>query len=227
MRPSGRHGCLRRLAVLGGLVLPAGPALACTAPPEPAEYVIHHETYGEVGRHVVTFSCQGDDLVVETAIAGEVRVLMVPLFEREGAYREVWRAGRLIAFDSHVVDNGEVYEVSARAQGDQTVIDGRRGRILAPATIVSNHPWNHEVIERTLLFDTQRGRLQQVRVAPAGVEAITVAGREIAARKYRMSGDLERELWYDEAGNWLQSRLEHNGARITLTRRRIPIRAGS
>jgi Family of unknown function (DUF6134) len=107
------------------------------------------------------------------------------------------------------------------------VIDGRRGRILAPATIVSNHPWNHEVVGRTLLFDTQRGRLQQVRVAPAGVEAITVAGREVAARKYRMSGDLERELWYDEAGNWLQSRLEHDGARITLTRRRIPIRAGS
>ena len=59
------------------------------------------------------------------------------------------------------------------------------------------------------------------------IVVFAVAGRKVEAKKYRMSGDLERELWYDEAGNWLQSRLEHKGARITLTRRRIPIRAGS
>jgi hypothetical protein len=144
---------------------------------------------------------------------------MVPLFTRDGRYREVWRDDRLIAFDSRIVDNGEVYEVRARANGDRTLIDGRRGRIAAPPTVVSNHPWNHEVIERTLLFDTQRGRLQEVEVAPAGSETITVAGRKVAAQKYRMTGGLERELWYDDAGNWLQSRLEHDGAKITLTRR--------
>jgi hypothetical protein len=102
------------------------------------------------------------------------------------------------------------------------VIEGRRGRIEAPPTIVSNHPWNHDVIERTLLFDTQRGRLQQVQVTPAGAETVTVAGRGIVARKYRITGDLERELWYDDAGRWLQSRLEHDGAKITLTRQSAP-----
>jgi hypothetical protein len=116
--------------------------------------------------------------------------------------------------------------VRARAESDHTVINGRRGRIEAPLTIVSNHPWNREVIERTLLFDTQRGRLQEVDVTPAGTETITVAGRKIAAQKYRISGDLERELWYDDAGNWLQSRLEHDGAKITLTRQSPPVRAG-
>ena len=79
------------------------------------------------------------------------------------------------------------------------------------------------MIERTLLFDTQRGRLQEVEVTPAGTETITVAGRKIEAQKYRITGDLERELWYDDAGNWLQSRLEHDGAKITLTRRSVPI----
>jgi hypothetical protein len=208
-----------RSLLTAALLLPGAAALACPEPPERAEYAIHHETYGEVGRHFITFSCDGDDLVVETTIAGEVKVLMVPLFTRDGRYREVWRGDRLIAFDSRIVDNGEVYEVRARVNGERTVIDGRRGRIEAPSTVVSNHPWNHEVIERTLLFDTQRGRLQEVEVAPAGRETITVAGRNVAAQKYRITGDLERELWYDAAGNWLQSRLEHDGAKITLTRR--------
>ena len=207
------------LLLTAALLLPGTAALACPDPPERAEYAIHHETYGEVGQHVITFSCDGNDLVVETRIEGEVKVLMVPLFTREGTYREVWRGDRLIAFDSHIVDNGEVYDVRARANGDRTVINGRRGRIEAPPTIVSNHPWNHEVIERTLLFDTQRGRLQEVEVTPAGRETVTIAGRKVEAQKYRIAGDLERELWYDDAGNWLQSRLEHDGAQITLTRR--------
>lgn len=210
--------CIRHLLVSAALVAPMGPALACSHPPERAEYAIHHGTYGEVGRHVITFSCDGDDLIVETAIEGEVKVLMVPLFKRSGAYREVWRGDRLIAFDSRTEDNGEIYEVHARAEGDHTVIEGRRGRIEAPRTIVSNHPWNHDVIDRTLLFDTQRGRLQEVEVMPVGTETITVAGREVAAQKYLVTGDLERELWYDAAGRWLQSRLEHKGDQITLTR---------
>jgi hypothetical protein len=201
--------------VTAAVLLPGTAALACPEPPEGAEYAIHHETYGEVGQHVITFSCDGDDLVVETTIEGEVKVLMVPLFTRDGSYREVWRGDRLIAFDSRIVDNGEVYEVRARANGDRTVIEGRRGQIEAPSTVVSNHPWNHEVVERTLLFDTQRGRLQEVEVTPAGTETVTVAGREVSAQKYRITGDLERELWYDDAGNWLQSRLEHDGAKIT------------
>jgi Family of unknown function (DUF6134) len=214
--------CCRLLPVIAALALAPAAALACSHQPERVEYAIHHETYGEVGRHVITFSCQGDDLVVETTIEGEVKVLMVPLFKRDGTYREVWRGDRLIEFESRIVDNGEVYQVSARANDGHTVIEGRRGRIEAPPTIVSNHPWNHDVIDRPLLFDTQRGRLQEVQVAPAGAEIVTVAGRGIEARKYRVTGDLERELWYDDAGNWLQSRLEHDGAKITLTRQSVP-----
>src|ERR671918_3139674 len=109
------------LPMIAALALAPAAALACSHPPERVEYAIHHETYGQVGRHVITFSCHGDDLVVETTIAGEVKVLMVPLFKRDATYREVWRGDRLIAFDSHIVDNGEVYEVHARANGGPTV----------------------------------------------------------------------------------------------------------
>jgi hypothetical protein len=208
------------LPALAAILLGPGPAEACTHPPGAVEYVIKHETYGEVGRHDMTFSCAGDDLVVETRIEGEVKVLTVPIFERDARYREVWRGDRLLAFDSHYVDNGEVYEVKARADGEHTIIEGRRGRIEAPATIVSNDPWNFAVLDRPLLFDTQRGRLQHVRVTPAGEETITTAGgRKISARKFVMSGDLDRELWYDKDGNWLQSRLEYQGDKITLTRK--------
>ena len=198
----------------------AAPAAACPEVPPAAEYAIHHDTHGEIGRHAITFACEDGRLIVETLIEGEVRVLMIPIFKRTARYREVWQGDRLLAFDSRVVDNGEVYEVTARAAGAHTVIDGRRGHIEAPATIVSNHPWNHAVVDRRLLFDTQRGRLQRVQVRPAGAALIEVGGRALRAQKYVVTGDLERELWYGEDGAWLQSRLDYQGATITLTRAR-------
>ena len=73
--------------------------------------------------------------------------------------------------------------------------------------------------DRPLLFDTQRGKLQQVRVIPAGEDTISVNGGRVRALKYRVTGDLERELWYGRDGEWLQSRLDYQGAKITLTRR--------
>jgi hypothetical protein len=208
------------LSALAASLLGLGPAEACTHPPGTVEYVVKHETYGEVGHQVIAFSCAGDDLVVETRIEGEVTLLTVPIFERDAHYHEVWRGDRLLAFDSHYVDNGEVYEVKARADGEHTIIEGRRGRIEAPATVVSNDLWNFAVLDRPLLFDTQRGRLQHVQVTPAGEETITTAGgQKISARKYVMSGDLDRELWYDEDGNWLQSHLEYKGNKFTVTRK--------
>jgi hypothetical protein len=196
----------------------AGQAAACPDAPDDAEYRIHHAAYGEVGRHVITFACAGDELIVETRVEGEVRLLMAPIFQRAARHREVWRGDRLIAFDSWFNDNGEIYEVKARAEGEQTIIEGRRGRIVAPSTVVPNHPWNQAVLDRPLLFDTQRGKLQKVRVTAAGEDTIRVGGVRVSARKYVVTGDLERELWYGPDGAWLQSRLRYRGAAITLTR---------
>jgi Domain of unknown function (DUF6134) len=55
-------------------------------------------------------------------------------------------------------------------------------------------------------------------VTPAGEDRVTLGGRAVSAQKYRVTGDLERELWYDRDGNWLQSRLPCRGKAITLTR---------
>jgi hypothetical protein len=209
------HGALAAAVLVLAAMTSAGQA--CEHPPRQDVYEVRHETFGEIGRHVITYACQGDDLVVETRISGEATMLSVPIYTLDGSYHEVWRGGRLISFDSRVDDNGEKFEVSARAEGDQMVIDRRRGTIEAPATIVSDHPWNFAVLDRTLLFDARRGKLRHVQVEPAGEETLTIGGREVAARKYNMTGDLERVLWYAKDGTWLQSQLEYGGAKVFVT----------
>jgi hypothetical protein len=190
---------------------------ACEHPPGRDVYTVNHELFGEIGRHVITYSCQGEDLLVETRISGKVTMLSLPVYTLDGSYREVWRGDRLLSFDSKVNDNGEEFEVSAHVEGDQMLIDRRRGVLEAPATIVSDHPWNFAVLDRTLLFDASRGKLRHVQVEPAGKETLPIDGREIPAQKYQVTGDLERVLWYGEDGTWLQSQLEYGGSKVLVT----------
>jgi hypothetical protein len=195
-----------------------GPAQACDHPPGQDAYTVRHELFGEIGHHVITYSCQGDDLLVETKIDGGVTLLSVPLYRLDGGYREVWRGDHLISFDSRVDDNGELFEVSAWAEGDHMTIVRRRGRIEAPASIVSDHPWNHAVLDRTLLFDARRGKLRHVQIEAAGEETLMIGDREVVADKYIVRGDLERVLWYAKDGAWLQSELEYDGSKVFVTR---------
>jgi Family of unknown function (DUF6134) len=215
-----RSGAAPALCLLALSAALSAPSHACDHPPGQEVYKVDHETFGEIGRHVITFACQGDDLLVETKISGKVTMLSLPVYTLDGSYREVWRGDRLISFESRVNDNGEQFEVSARAEGDKMVIDRRRGVIEAPATIVSDHPWNFAVLDRPLLFDARRGKLRHVQVEPAGEETLLIGGREVPARKYRMTGDLERMLWYGEDGSWLQSQLEYGGSKVLVTRQK-------
>jgi Family of unknown function (DUF6134) len=213
-----RSGAALTLCLLATSLAMSAPGHACDHPPGQEVYKVDHETFGEIGRHVITFSCHGDDLLVETKISGEATLLSLPVYTLDGSYREVWRGDRLISFDSQINDNGEQFEVSARAEGDQTVIDRRRGVIEAPATIVSDHPWNYAVLDRPLLFDARRGKLRHVQVEPAGKEALVIGGRKVPANKFQMTGDLERVLWYGEDGTWLQAQLEYGGSKVLVTR---------
>jgi len=197
----------------------SGPVHACSRPSGQDVYEIRHELFGEIGRHVITYSCDGDDLMVETEIEGEATMLSVPVYTLQGHYREVWRGDRLISFDSQMNDNGEHFAVSARAEDDHTLIDRRRGTIEAPASIISDHPWNHAVIDRTLLFDARRGKLRHVEIEPVGADVLVIGGQEVAAQKYVVSGDLERVIWYADDGAWLQSQLQYSGSKVLVTRR--------
>jgi Family of unknown function (DUF6134) len=214
-----QHVLAMRALLAALLLVPFGPApaAACSHPPSPAEYLIRHETYGEIGRHVITFACEGAQTIVEARVTIEIDILKIPVFRRRAHYREVWQDDRLIAFDSQFDENGKPYEVHARADGERMIVEGEDGRIGAPASVISNHPWNGALVLRPLLFDTRTGRLQRVRVTPVGEVAIEVGGHPILARRYHVDGDLERELWYDREGPWLQSRLTYEGKAITLT----------
>ena len=74
------------------------------------------------------------------------------------------------------------------------------------------------MIDSTVLFDPVDGRVLQVDVTNAGEEPIDADGHRFMARKYLVSGDVQLELWYDESGMWVKSRMEHGQGAVTITR---------
>lgn len=210
-----RAGCLGLACYLAAASL----AHACKPPETPAAYVINHETYGDIGTHVLTFSCDGDDLIVETEVDVKVKILLVTVYKRKAHLREVWRGDQLIAYDAHTDDGGDVFETRARIDGDELIIDGIEKGVRAPLDTIPSNPWNVSVVERPLVFGQRDGRIHEVSVMRGEPEVLTIGGRRVEAEKFVVEGDLERELLYDADGTWLQWRLKRDGKTITVTRK--------
>lgn len=202
------------------LVLAAvSPAFACEPPESPATFVINHETYGDIGTHVLTFHCEGDRLVVETEVDVKVKILFVTAYQRTARLHEVWQDDRLIAYEARTEDGGDLYETRARIEGDRMIVDGVEQGVAMPLDTVSTHPWNIAAVDRPFIFGQRDGKLRRVQVKEAGWETLAIGDDTVDARKYIVSGDLERELYYGADGTWLQWRLVRDGKTVTITRR--------
>lgn len=202
---------------LGLTVLLSNPLAAAPKPGDSLVYGIHHEKYGDVGEHKVAFVQAGEDLVVTVDNWITVKVLFITGYRFTAQREERWRDGRLVAYRSDTDDDGEAVAISALAKDGKLAIQGKKGQIEAPAGTFPTHPWNRAIVAQSQLMHTKSGKLLNVSITEAGRETIQVAGRDLAATKYLITGDQERELWFDDADNWVQMRFIKDGSAITFT----------
>jgi hypothetical protein len=181
-------------------------------------YRIHHQLFGDIGRHEMSVTRQGDAVVIEHVAELAVRLLGITAFQRQSRFREVWRGDRLFEFDGLIVDNGERFPVTARAEGDHLVIEGSAGRFEAPPDTVPGVPSLERAIRHGKFFDNKTGEPLEAKVAPAGRADVRIGRASVRASHYEVAGDLVQDVWYDEAGVWVQWRLWRQGAAITLLR---------
>jgi Family of unknown function (DUF6134) len=186
--------------------------------PASYRYRIHHQIFGDIGEHRMTLARAGDAIVVEHTAELAVDILGLTAFHRRTRFREVWQSDRLIEFEGLVVDNGEPFPVSARAEGDRLVVEGSAGRTLAPAATAPSEPSIERAIRRDWFFDSKTGALLNATVTPASRELLKIGDDVVEATRYEIAGELDQHVWFDAAGAWVQWRLWRQGAAITLVR---------
>jgi hypothetical protein len=213
-----------RMACRNGLLLVAA-ALVGTAAAHPAvaggagEYTFTVRKDGApVGQHRVAFEREGDRIEIREETAIEVRFAMIPLYIFEHEAHQVWEDGRAVRIDATTNDNGKKLDITVRANRDGYIrtVNGRVDRFDESTTVLAF--WNMDTLKHHAFFSAIEDKTLDVSFQYVDREKIIVAGQELDVDHYRMTGDEERELWYDAAGHIAKAELHRHGSTIAYVR---------
>lgn len=149
-----------------------------------------------IGYHVLSFAQDGNRLTVDIDIELRVKIAFVTVYRYEHRNREQWQDGVLQGFKSRTNDNGTRHSVTASRSGDELVIEGSKGKIQGPGSLLPTSYWHRNFMQQQRWIDTQEGRIVKSTVEPKGLERIAVADEMREARHFALRGDLEVDLWY-------------------------------
>src|SRR5262249_35383311 len=136
---------------------------------------------------------------------------------------EIWKNGRLLRLENTANYNGTKYVVKASSRSDKlqvTVGDKTSNfepdvwvtsywrlpnRLVQPGTDTGNgvvpaggrRAPQKEDTTTVVLLDSDKGQKLKGEVKRVGEEAITVAGKKTPCTHFRISGDVQVNLWYD------------------------------
>ena len=154
----------------------------------------------QIGQHDVEIATEGATTTVDFRTQIAVKVMFINAYNFGYAAREIWTDNGFVSFQSQTNDNGTRRTVSATAGADKTTIiaDGRR--IEAPGNLIPASFWNLAFLTRTDFFHTETGLPLKLSVTDLGNERLTTRMGQRLAHHYRLSGGLERDLWFDQNG---------------------------
>jgi hypothetical protein len=212
-----------RLLATTAVLLATGPALAADpVHPSKLSYTIWRAGQ-QIGQHTLTFEHKGPLTLVTVDCQVEVRALGVPAYRYSHRAREEWNGEQLVALHTTTDDNGQRFTVTAERRGEALVVErtsptpvptaaladqGYRGPVVQrealPANLLPTSGWNFGQVRQRALLDSQHGTLARVQVAPAGRETVQTAGGRVPATRYRYTGDLRMDQWFDDRGRWVK-----------------------
>lgn len=198
------------------LVIPVSLAIAVpayAAAPLPsesgrAEYVVKRNG-SPIGTLKIDFKRDGNRLVATSDYSIKVKLLAIVLYRYDKRMIETYEDERLIAYQTDIDDNGTKSQVRVARKEDTLSIVNPKGTLTAPLGVFPSTYWPPATIEQTQMIDSSDGVLMTVKTEAAQTENLTIDGRTVSAKHYKMVGDAVRDLWYDaKTGAWLKMKFK-------------------
>ncbi len=160
-----------------------------------------------IGTHRVTVSPDGRDLKIEAETEFEVSFGPLTFYRMEHLRQEVWRNGELEEMTAYTNKNGDVYDIAITrdSQGYKRVINGRTDRFEPSMKLLTL--WHEDLFRYSSFVSPMEDKTYQISVDFVTADKIDLIDRSVDAVAYRMSGDTNRELWYDAQGHIMKVRL--------------------
>ena len=150
-----------------------------------------------IGTHTYRFNKSGNGTEVRIKTDIDFRLLFIPVYKFEHESREVWRNGRLTSLESNTNENGTPVKLAVHREEDSLMVMAEDGNLHVDREIIPASLWNRLVLNRTETLTTVSGNLKTFQVEYVGEEIIDVRGQKTTTQHFRLTGEFERDLWYD------------------------------
>ena len=165
---------------------------------------------------------------VETVV--DVKISFVVFSYRyEFRGQETWRDRRLISTENQATDDGKKFTARAEATpaGFQVETNGRGRR--EPLIDMTTNFWRVPVEkpdQSLALMNADRGTIHIAKVERLASQSLDIGAQQVSCSHYRVSGDVEAELWFDGQGRIVRQKSIEDGypteLRLTHLRRETP-----
>lgn len=229
---AGRGQSFRKFSIRAALVLLAAVPAGVNAAPEaptmgsadlpaaPAgtyKYEVRHDSLGKIGSYINEIRHEAGGILVDTEVDISAKILFVRVAREKAERRQFWRDGRLMDYESTSWSGSKKVVTKGRAEGDQFILDGPKGRVVAPADVFPINPWSMSIIKASVLMGEKNGTLHPIDGVQENRETITVDGQEVETRHFKIIGHRDEQIWFDERGIALKFSTDYKGDSITFT----------
>jgi hypothetical protein len=191
-------------ALIAGL-LAASPTLAL--PSGPLLFTVLRDG-SKIGTHEIDIHQDGNETRVDIATDVAVRLAFVTLYRFEHVEHEVWRDRRLVKIDSKTDDDGTDKSLHGELGDGGLTIEGSAQKFFAATPVVPASLWNADIARQGRLLNMLDGSEVEVSIRFVGDETVAAHGNRVAARRYDIAGQLNRETWFDADGTLVQVRFK-------------------
>ncbi len=170
-----------------------------------------------IGAHTFAFHQLADDSIeVDIRIDLEVKFGPFTVFEHRHRNETAWRAGRLVRMRSETDDDGDLVNLAARAlPAGLEIQSNAASTYTAPPDSLPTTYWMTSTITQSRLINSQTGELLNIEVTELGRESVPGPEGPISATRYRIDGDLEIDLWYDDTDTLVGIAFVARGSQVT------------
>jgi hypothetical protein len=177
----------------------------------------------------MTINKQEDGSVIMTCDTDiKVQVAIGP-FTKTYTYsyrgREVWKAGRIVRFDSNCNDDGKRMAVAAVAEGDKLRVKVNNEEKVVGGDVWLTSYWempeNTRINQTVSIIDADSGADLSSKVTFLGVEQRAVAGHAQKVNHFRLLGKTTCDLWYDLSGRLVAQDWMEDGHRTQVDLNRL------
>jgi hypothetical protein len=157
-----------------------------------------------IGEHRFTVATEGGNRKVTSEADFSVKVLGITAYRYHHHADEQWAGDCLSGLASRTDDDGKPATVTLVKTGDANEITTNAGQKAEPGCLMTYAYWNPALRQRTRLLDPQTGRVDSVQVEKVGSGNIPVAGKDMPATDWRISGgESPIDVWISEQGDWV------------------------